>query len=91
MKRVIAYGSVGHMGMLMLGLLSQTKIGIAGSLFMMVSHGIISGGLFIIIGYIYDRAKTKEIMHFSGLFEVMPVASFAFLILLLGNLGLPLT
>ncbi|HEY9886285.1 MAG TPA: NADH-quinone oxidoreductase subunit M [Vampirovibrionales bacterium] len=89
MKRVIAYSSVSHMGFVLLGLSTYTAQGINGAVFQMFSHGVISAGLFMLIGVIYERAHTRKISAFSGLAANMPVYFFLFLGLAMANLGLP--
>lgn len=88
-KRIIAYGSVGHMSMTILGLVSLREEGIEGGVLQMVSHGIVSGGLFVCIGMIYNRVKTRNILYMSGLAEMMPILGIIMLGLVLGNMGFP--
>lgn len=90
-KRVIAYGSVGHMCVVVLGLISGKTDGELGSFVQMVSHGFVSGGLFLVIGMLYSRGKTKDLAYISGLGETLPVLSFVFFLLICGNVGIPLT
>ncbi len=90
MKRVIAYSSVSHMGFILLGLAALNSQGLNGAIFQMFSHGLISAGLFMVIGVIYERAHTREIAQFSGLANRMPQLFFLFLGLAMANLGLPL-
>lgn len=89
MKRIIAYGSVGHMSMTILGLVSLREEGIEGGVLQMVSHGIVSGGLFVCIGMIYSRVKSRQLWYMSGLAEMMPLLAIVFLGLILGNMGFP--
>ncbi|MDJ0625879.1 MAG: NuoM family protein [Candidatus Caenarcaniphilales bacterium] len=89
MKRVIAYSSVSHMGFILLGLATLTPQGINGAIFQMFSHGVISAGLFMLIGVIYERSHTRLISNFSGLATKMPIFFFFFLALAMANLGLP--
>jgi NADH-quinone oxidoreductase subunit M len=89
MKRVIAYSSISHMGFVLLGLAALNSQGIDGAIFQMFSHGIISAGLFMVIGVIYERAHTRKISEFSGLAKRMPIFFFLFLGLAMANLGLP--
>lgn len=91
MKQVIAYSSISHMGVIMMGIFSLNIEGVAGSLFFMISHGLISGALFMMIGVIYDRFHTKRIVEIGGLTQRMPVASAVFGVLLMASVGLPLT
>lgn len=88
-KRIIAYSSIAHMNMCMVGLFSFNEIAFVGSIFLMIAHGVVSGGLFFIIGMIYNRFQTKIIHYFSGVIHYMPILSFFFLMFLLGNIGMP--
>jgi len=89
MKKLIAYSSVAHMGFVTLGIFSFTPQGLSGAVVQMLSHGIISAGLFLCIGILYDRFHTRKIKHYGGLFKSMPQFSILFLTLLLGSAGLP--
>ncbi|PIZ34090.1 MAG: NADH-quinone oxidoreductase subunit M [Alphaproteobacteria bacterium CG_4_10_14_0_8_um_filter_37_21] len=89
MKKLIAYSSVAHMGFVTLGIFSFTPQGLSGAVVQMLSHGIISAGLFLCIGVLYDRFHTREIKDYGGLFQSMPRFSILFLTLLLGSAGLP--
>ena len=91
MKQVIAYSSVSHMGVIVLGTFALNAEGIAGSLFLMISHGIVSGALFMLVGVIYDRRHTKLMSEFGGLASVMPYYATIFGIMLMASVGLPLT
>ena len=91
MKQVIAYSSVSHMGIIMLGLFAMNAEGVSGSVFQMLSHGIVSGALFMLVGMIYERRHTKLISEFGGLTAVMPKFSIIFGIMLMASVGLPLT
>jgi len=88
-KKIIAYSSIAHMNMVILGLFSFNEAGFLGSIFLMIGHGIVSGGLFFCIGIIYDRYHTKIIHYLSGIINGMPVLSFCLFIFILGNVGLP--
>jgi len=90
-KQVIAYSSISHMGVIILGIFALNVEGIGGSLFLMISHGIVSGGLFILVGVLYDRRNTKMMSEFGGLAKVMPVYATVFGIMLMASIGLPLT
>jgi proton-translocating NADH-quinone oxidoreductase chain M len=90
-KRIIAYSSISHMNICILGLFTFTNIGIAGSIHLMIGHGIVSGGLFFLIGILYNRFHTKIIKYYSGLVYIMPLYSFFFFIFVLGNISFPLT
>ena len=91
MKQVIAYSSVSHMGIIMLGLFAMNAEGLTGSIFQMLSHGIVSGALFMLVGMIYDRRHTKLLSEFGGLTQVMPKFAIIFGIMLMASVGLPLT
>jgi len=91
MKQVIAYSSVSHMGIIMLGVFAMNSEGIGGSVFQMLSHGIVSGALFMLVGMIYDRRHTKLMSEFGGLASVMPKYAVIFGIMLMAAVGLPLT
>lgn len=90
-KQVIAYSSIAHMGVIMLGIFSMSVEGLGGSVFLMISHGVVSGGLFMLVGFIYDRRHTKLMDEYGGLAKVMPIYALVFCIVLLGSIGLPLT
>jgi NADH-quinone oxidoreductase subunit M len=91
MKQVIAYSSVSHMGVIVLGTFAMNAEGISGSIFLMLSHGIVSGALFMLVGVIYDRRHTKLMSEFGGLASVMPKYALIFGIMLMASVGLPLT
>ena len=90
-KQVIAYSSVSHMGVIILGIFALNVEGIGGSIFLMISHGIVSGALFMLVGVIYDRKHTKNMSEFGGLASVMPMYATIFGIMLMASVGLPLT
>jgi len=90
-KQVIAYSSVSHMGVIVLGTFAMNAEGISGSIFLMLSHGIVSGALFMLVGVIYDRRHTKLMSEFGGLASVMPKYAVIFGIMLMASVGLPLT
>ena len=89
-KKLIAYSSVAHMGLCLLGMFAFNFQGIEGSLLMMVAHGIVSPGLFLCIGILYDRYKTRVILYYGGLAQTMPILATAMLILTMGNISLPI-
>ncbi|NPA50102.1 MAG: NADH-quinone oxidoreductase subunit M [Epsilonproteobacteria bacterium] len=91
MKQVIAYSSISHMGVIMIGTFALNTIGIGGAIFLMLSHGIVSGALFLLVGVIYDRRHTKLMSEFGGLASVMPKYALIFGIMLMASVGLPLT
>ncbi len=90
-KQVIAYSSVSHMGVIVLGTFAMNTVGIAGSVFLMLSHGIVSGALFLLVGVIYDRKHTKMMDQFGGLAHSMPTYATIFAIMTMAAVGLPLT
>ncbi len=89
MKRIIAYSSVAHMNLVVLGIFSMNLPAIEGSIFLMLSHGIVSGGLFLGIGSLYSNHKTRILKYYGGLVQIMPIFSTIFFILTLANMGLP--
>ncbi len=89
MKKLIAYSSVAHMGFVTLGIFTMTQQGLEGSIFQMISHGIISAALFLCVGVIYERMHTREIKRYGGIVDVMPKYSILLMIFTLGALGLP--
>ncbi len=90
-KQVVAYSSVSHMGVIILGIFALNVEGIAGSVFLMIGHGIVSGALFYLVGVIYDRRNTKLMSEFGGLASVMPRYATIFGIMVMASVGLPLT
>ncbi|MCF6343052.1 MAG: NADH-quinone oxidoreductase subunit M [Devosiaceae bacterium] len=88
-KKLIAYSSVAHMGFVTMGIFTANVYGIEGAIFQMISHGFISGALFISVGVIYDRMHTREILAYGGLVEKMPKYAFAFMVFTMANVGLP--
>jgi NADH-quinone oxidoreductase subunit M len=89
LKKIIAYSSVGHMGLVTVGLFSANTQGIIGAVLLMISHGIVSGALFLCIGILYERHSTRIVRYYSGLIHTMPIFSVCFITFSLGNLGLP--
>jgi NADH-quinone oxidoreductase subunit M len=90
-KQVIAYSSISHMGVIVLGTFAMNVEGIAGSVFLMLSHGIVSGALFLLVGVIYDRKHTKLMSEFGGLAKPMPNFATIFVVITMASVGLPLT
>jgi len=90
-KKVIAYSSISHLGYVMLGLVSLDLIGIQGAIIQMVSHGLVAGGLFLMVGMIYERCHTRELAAYGGLAKLLPVYSVFFALLTLAAIGLPTT
>lgn len=88
-KRLVAYSSVSHMGFVLLGLGALTVEGVSGSLFHMLSHGLISGALFLIVGVLYDRTSNRTIEHFSGLASKLPAFTAVVVLVFFASLGLP--
>jgi len=89
MKKMIAYSSVAHMGYVTGGIFSFTEKGINGAIFQMISHGLISSALFLVVGILYDRHHTKEISKYGGVAASMPILATLFMIAMLGSIGLP--
>jgi len=89
MKKLIAYSSVAHMGFVTMGIFAMTAQGVAGGIFQMVSHGIVSAALFLCVGIVYDRMHTREIAAYGGLVNRMPLYAFVFMVFTLANIGLP--
>ncbi|MFC3705903.1 NADH-quinone oxidoreductase subunit M [Devosia honganensis] len=89
MKKLIAYSSVAHMGFVTMGIFAGNSLGIQGAMFQMISHGLVSGALFLCVGVIYDRMHTREIAAYGGLVERMPQYAFAFMVFTMANVGLP--
>lgn len=88
-KKLIAYSSVAHMGFVTMGIFAGTAQGIAGGVFQMISHGIVSGALFLCVGVVYDRMHTREIAFYGGLVNRMPVYAAIFMVFTMANVGLP--
>jgi NADH-quinone oxidoreductase subunit M len=89
MKKLIAYSSVAHMGFVTMGIFAFNQQGLDGAIFQMLSHGFISGALFLIVGVIYDRMHTRDIEAYGGLVVRMPVYALVFMLFTMGNVGLP--
>jgi len=89
MKKLIAYSSVAHMGFVTMGIFAANVQGVQGGLFLMLSHGLVSGALFLCVGVVYDRMHTHEISVFGGLVNRMPMYALAFMVFTLANVGLP--
>src|ERR1700730_7543821 len=88
-KKLIAYSSVAHMGFVTMGIFAGTIQGVAGGVFQMISHGIVSGALFLCVGIVYDRMHTREIAAYGGLVNRMPLYALVFMIFTMANVGLP--
>ncbi|WP_417596958.1 NADH-quinone oxidoreductase subunit M [Pararhodobacter oceanensis] len=89
MKKLVAYSSVAHMGFVTMGIFALNKQGLDGAIFQMISHGFISGALFLLVGVIYDRMHTREIEAYGGLVNRMPAYAAVFLLFTMANVGLP--
>jgi len=89
MKKLIAYSSVAHMGFVTMGIFTATAQGVQGGIFQMLSHGLVSGALFLCVGVVYDRMHTREIAAYGGLVNRMPIYAFTFMVFTLANVGLP--
>lgn len=89
MKRIIAYSSVAHMNLVVLGIFSGNIQGITGAIFLMVAHGIVSSALFFLIGVVYDKYGTRIIYYYGGLMQTMPLFATQLLFFCLANIGLP--
>ena len=89
MKKLIAYSSVAHMGFVTMGIFTLNHQGIEGGIFQMLSHGVVSGALFLCVGVVYDRMHTREIAAYGGLVNRMPVYAACFLVFTMANVGLP--
>jgi NADH-quinone oxidoreductase subunit M len=89
MKRLIAYSSVSHMGFVMLGMFAFNSQGVEGSLLQMINHGLSTGGLFLVVGLIYDRRHTRQIAELGGLSKQMPIYATLFAIIMFSSMGLP--
>jgi NADH-quinone oxidoreductase subunit M len=89
MKKLIAYSSVAHMGFVTMGAFTLTRQGVDGSIFQMLSHGIVSAALFLCVGVVYDRMHTRDIDAYGGLVNRMPMYAAAFMVFTLANVGLP--
>jgi NADH-quinone oxidoreductase subunit M len=88
-KRLVAYSSVSHMAMVMLGMFALNPVGITGSIVQQLNHGISTGALFLIVGIVYERRHTREISEYSGLSKIMPVYAAIFLLMTMSSIGLP--
>jgi NADH-quinone oxidoreductase subunit M len=89
MKKLIAYSSVAHMGFVTMGIFAATTQGVAGGIFQMVSHGVVSAALFLCVGVVYDRMHSREISTYGGLVNRMPLYAAVFMVFTLANVGLP--
>ena len=88
-KKLVAYSSVSHLGFIVLGIFAFTEEGMSGAIMQMVNHGIATGGLFLLVGMIYDRRHTRAIADFQGIAKVMPIFTLLFMITIMASVGLP--
>ena len=88
-KKLVAYSSVSHMGYVILGLFSLNTLAVTGAVYQMLNHGISTGGLFLLVGILYERRHTREIKDFGGITKVMPLFAIAFMIITLSSIALP--
>lgn len=91
LKRIIAYSSVAHMGLVTLGLFSHTIQGLVGAVFLMLAHGLVSSALFIGVTFLYDRYRTRLIKYYRGMAITMPLFGMLLLVLVLANASIPLS
>ena len=89
MKKLIAYSSVAHMGVVVIGIFTFNEQGVQGAMFQMLSHGIVSGALFLCVGIVYDRLHTREISRYGGLAQNMPAYAVVFMVFTMATVGLP--
>ncbi len=89
LKRIVAYSSVAHLGFVVLGVFALTRQGVSGGIFTMISHGLTTGALFLLLGMLYERRHTYEISEFRGLWKVVPVFAFFFIAATFASIGLP--
>jgi len=90
-KKIIAYSSIAHMNLMLLGLFSLVPEGVIGANFLMIGHGLVSGLLFFLVGFLYDRFQTRLLPYYGGLTNVLPIYAGSFLLATLGNIGFPCT
>jgi NADH-quinone oxidoreductase subunit M len=89
LKRIIAYSSIAHMNLVVLGIFCWNSLGLQGSVFQMISHGLTSAGLFFLVGFLYDRYHTRDISYYGGLAMVMPLFSTMLFFFTIANMGFP--
>ena len=90
-KRLVAYSSVSHMGLVVLGVLAVNEIGATGATLQMINHGIVTGALFLSVGIVYDRTHSRKIADYGGLATIMPIYAAFFMVFTLASIGLPAT
>lgn len=91
LKKIIAYSSIGHMALIVLGICTNTIEGLIGAIILLLAHGFVSGGLFLCVGFLYERYKTRIILYYGGLAQINPKLSVIMFLFLLGNIAFPLT
>jgi NADH-quinone oxidoreductase subunit M len=89
MKKLIAYSSIAHMGVVMIGIFTFNQQGLDGALMQMLSHGIVAASLFLCVGVVYDRIHTRDIARYGGLGDRMPAYAFVFMLFTMASIGLP--
>ncbi len=89
LKRIIAYSSVGHMGIVTIGIFANNVEGVEGSIYLQIAHGIVSSGLFIVVTMLYERYHTRIVKYYRGVTMTMPIYSMLFMILTMSNIGVP--
>jgi NADH-quinone oxidoreductase subunit M len=89
LKRIIAYSSIAHMNLVTIGIFSFNILGLEGAILQSISHGFVSGGMFLLIGILYDRYHSRFLYYYGGLVHMMPIFSIFFLIFTLANIALP--
>jgi len=89
MKKIVAYSSVAHMNYVVLGLFVFNVSGFVGAMFLMLSHGLVSSGLFMLVGFLYERYKTRILLYFGGIARMMPLFTFMFFVFVLANMSFP--
>jgi len=89
MKKLVAYSSVAHLGFVVLGIFAMTEESIQGAIIQMVNHGLSTGALFLLVGFIYERTHTREIADYGGIAKIVPIFSFALMFASLSSIGLP--
>jgi NADH-quinone oxidoreductase subunit M len=89
MKKMIAYSSVAHMGFVTIGIFSFNRQGVDGAVFQMISHGVVAGALFLLVGVVYDRLHSRELSRYGGIVKNMPVYATFFMLFMMGAVGLP--
>jgi len=89
MKKLVAYSSVSHLGFVMLGMFALNPHGLSGSMLQMINHGLSTGGLFLLVGLVYERRHTRMIADYGGLAKVMPIYAMMFMVITMASIGLP--